>query len=192
MNTENTYLVSGGAVGFLVGILLYPFLFGGQMPGHHGQQAVMNIDQHFIEQMIPHHEGAIVMAQVALQKSKRPEILSLATGIIEAQQREIDDMKAWYKEWYGKDTSACCGMGGGHAMHMDGMSGDMLRLTTTSNFDLEFIKQMIPHHEMAIMMAQMLAASTDREEMKTLADNIITSQSREIEMMRSWQNMWSK
>ena len=35
MSTENTYLVSGGAAGFLVGILLYPFLFGGQMPGHH-------------------------------------------------------------------------------------------------------------------------------------------------------------
>src|SRR3990167_7337994 len=44
-------------------------------------------DQHFITQMIPHHEGAIEMARLALEKSERPEIRSLAQGIIEAQQK---------------------------------------------------------------------------------------------------------
>ena len=81
-------------------------------------------------------------------------------------------------------------MGG---MMMEGMTGDTSELAAVSSadFDREFIEQMIPHHEMAIMMAGMLQASTERAEMKQLADNIIASQSREIEMMRSWLTAWS-
>jgi uncharacterized protein (DUF305 family) len=77
-------------------------------------------------------------------------------------------------------------------MHMDGMEGDagVLKSVSATEFDREFIQQMIPHHEMAIMMAQMLQASSERPEMKELADNIITSQSREIEMMRGWLKSW--
>ena len=153
-----------------------------------GSMMGQNIDQHFIVQMIPHHEGAIEMAKIALERSKRPEIISLANGIIEAQQKEINDMSGWYKAWYGT-TVPPGGMGG---MHMGSMEGDtaVLAGTSASEFDREFIEQMIPHHEMAIMMAQMLQASTQRAEMKELADNIITSQSREIDMMRSWLKSW--
>lgn len=152
-----------------------------------GSMMSQNIDQHFIVQMIPHHEGAIAMATLALVRSKRPEMISLANGIIEAQQREIDDMTGWYASWYGSAPPE-----GGMGMHMGGMTGDTDDLTRASDadFDREFIDQMIPHHEMAIMMASMLRASTDRLEMKTLADNIINSQSREIEMMRSWRASW--
>jgi len=149
-----------------------------------------NIDQHFIVQMIPHHEGAIEMAHIALERSKRPEILSLAKGIIEAQERENTDMRAWYQSWFGSTPpSGTSGMG---MMQMGSMEGDVnvLRTVSDAEFDREFIEQMIPHHEMAIMMASMLAAVTERDEMKTLADNIITSQSREVDMMRGWLTSW--
>jgi uncharacterized protein (DUF305 family) len=59
-------------------------------------------DQRFLDAMIPHHEGAIVMAQDALAKSQRPEIQNLAKAIIADQQIEIDQMKQWQKTWYGK------------------------------------------------------------------------------------------
>ncbi len=152
-----------------------------------GGMMSQNIDQHFIVQMIPHHEGAIEMAKIALQRSKRPEMLSLANDIIEAQTREINDMTSWYQSWFGSAPSQ-----GGMGMVMGGMTGDATELRSASDaeFDREFISQMIPHHEMAVMMASMLQATTDRTEMKTLADNIITSQSREIEMMRSWLKSW--
>ena len=192
--TMNTQTISVGIVGVVVGLVLGSLLWGGSFVpqrGHmmqDGSAMRQNIDQHFIAQMIPHHEGAIAMAKIALERSKRPEILSLANGIIEAQEKENADMRAWYQAWFGSVPPQV----GGHGMHMDGMEGDAAVLETVSaaEFDREFIEQMIPHHEMAIMMAQMLAAATERTEMKQLADNIITSQSREITMMRSWLAAW--
>lgn len=59
-------------------------------------------DLRFIEMMIPHHEGALVMAKDADAKSKRPEILKLAQDILSSQQAEIDQMKQWRKAWYNK------------------------------------------------------------------------------------------
>ncbi|WP_437287221.1 DUF305 domain-containing protein [Sorangium sp. So ce406] len=57
-------------------------------------------DKAFIDAMIPHHEMAIDAAEVALQKAEHAEIKTLASGIIEAQQREIEQMQAWRAAWY--------------------------------------------------------------------------------------------
>ncbi|MEK7176850.1 MAG: DUF305 domain-containing protein [Patescibacteria group bacterium] len=198
MDNSIKYL-GAGIVGVILGILIAPWFNTYPMMGTRQASIItgQNIDRHFIEEMIPHHEGAISMAKLALERSKRQEILSLAQGIIEAQERENKDMRGWYADWFGGTPSYSSGMGGmmGHGsmgMSMMGMEGDLGQLRAAEDFDLEFISQMIPHHEMAIMMARMLAVSTDREEMKTLADNIITSQSSEIQMMRGWYDAWSK
>src|SRR3989344_8594807 len=153
-----------------------------------GTMMEQDIDQHFIVQMIPHHEGAIVMAKIALERSKRSEVLDLANAIIKAQEAEIADMRGWYLSWYGAEVPQS-GIG---MVHMGGMTGkpDVLKSVSSADFDREFINEMIPHHEMAVMMAQMLAAGTDRPEMKQLASNIITSQSSEIELMRGWLRSW--
>ena len=192
-------LLIGVVVGLVLGHIVTFAAFGGfgmntNVVGRN--QMMGNIDQHFIEQMIPHHEGAITMAELALQKAQHPEMKELAQNIIKAQQGEITDMKSWYKNWFGADVPVAGGhMMNGHMvggnMHMDSMSGDIDALKNAKDFDLEFIREMIPHHEMAVMMATMLKASTNRPEMKTLADNIITSQTKEIEMMRGWEKAWS-
>ena len=59
-------------------------------------------DLRFIDAMIPHHEGAVTMAQDALTKSKRPEIKKLAQEIVKAQDIEIKQMQQWRKAWYNK------------------------------------------------------------------------------------------
>jgi uncharacterized protein (DUF305 family) len=59
-------------------------------------------DLRFINAMIPHHQGAIEMAQQALEKSDRPEIQELAQTIIDSQQQEIDQMQQWRNDWYGQ------------------------------------------------------------------------------------------
>jgi uncharacterized protein (DUF305 family) len=57
-------------------------------------------DLRFLNAMIPHHEGALVMAKDVLNKSKRPELKKLAQDILTSQQQEIDQMKDWRKAWY--------------------------------------------------------------------------------------------
>src|SRR3989344_1840835 len=206
MNKET--LVSG-LVGVVIGIILMwlfaPWWVG--MMGYRntmmginnitgGNQMMGSIDSHFIEQMIPHHEDAITMASLALEKAMHEEIKQLAQDIKRTQSEEIGQMQAWYKSWYGKEvpdifSGTSHGMGSG-IIHM-GMMGDqtdMEQLKTASDFDKAFIEEMIPHHQMAVMMAQMLEKTTNRSEMKQLAKNIIDAQTREINYMRNWYRQW--
>lgn len=164
-----------------------------------GQRTMVgNIDRHFIEQMIPHHEDAITMAETALEKAQRPEIKTLAENIIKTQKAENAQMKTWYKDWFGTDVPESTQVMGMHGMrtrggmHMGTMGDetDIEALRNTSNFDKEFIEQMIPHHQMAVMMAQMLKNTTSREEMRKLADDIIDAQTKEITEMRQWYKSW--
>ena len=154
-----------------------------------------NIDKHFIEQMIPHHEGAVAMAKLALEKSKRPEIKALANAIIGDQTKEIEDMNGWYKKWFGKDVprenAAIMGGGmmSGSGMHMGGQE-DMTALQAAADFDKAFLETMIPHHQLALMMVKMLEVGTNRQEMLLLAKNITVSQSKEIREMQGWYEKW--
>lgn len=61
---------------------------------------------------------------------------------------------------------------------------------TGDDFDKAFLSDMIPHHQMAVMMANMLKNGTDRPEMKKLAEDIITAQTKEIDQMREWLKSW--
>ncbi len=205
MNNQNNkiiYLVGGILIGLFFTLVFSPMMrwSGSMMPW--GNNLIMNqriktasgIDQHFIEQMIPHHEGAIAMANLALERAKRSEIKILAQAIIKAQTNENQEMKAWYQDWFGKSVpegglSSMGGMMSQGGMHMGGRE-DIDRLKNAVDFDREFIEQMIPHHQMAIMMAQMLEAGTDRPEMQQLAKNIIKSQSEEIQKMQDWYENW--
>lgn len=198
MNNNNkiTYGIGGIVLGLILAMIFSPMMFGNKSVSNVPRTASVNsLDQHFIEQMIPHHDGAIAMANLALEKAKRPEIKTLAQAILKAQTDENQQMRTWYKDWFGKNLPASSavmgGMMSGGGMHM-GSSQDIDELQNASDFDKVFIEQMIPHHQMAIMMADMLASGANRPEMKTLADNITESQSKEIEQMQGWYKNWYK
>lgn len=61
-----------------------------------------DFDRRFIAAMIPHHQGALEMAQQVLENSDRPELRDLATNILKTQKIEIDQMQTWQKAWYGE------------------------------------------------------------------------------------------
>ncbi len=57
-------------------------------------------DKAFLEEMVMHHQGAVIMAEAVLKTSKRPELLNLANEIISAQTKEIEMMETWHKAWF--------------------------------------------------------------------------------------------
>jgi uncharacterized protein (DUF305 family) len=71
-----------------------------EMMIHHLGERDAEYEMRFIDMMIPHHEGAILMAEHALKHSEKPELKRMAEKMIEAQQKEIDQLRKWRKEWY--------------------------------------------------------------------------------------------
>jgi uncharacterized protein (DUF305 family) len=139
-------------------------------------------DALFIDSMIVHHQGAIDMANQALKEATKPEIKTLAENIIKAQEAEIAQMKEWRQAWY-SDLAETAGM------EMD--MGTMEVSTDTSRpFDQRFIEAMIPHHEGAIGMAKDAQQKAEHQEIKKLADAIITAQEAEIAQMNQWLKDW--
>lgn len=137
------------------------------------------------------------MAQEALQKSSRPEIKQLAQAIIDAQKQEISELKQWRTAWYPNagDQPMMYSSEMGHMMPMtQEMRSDMMMHgdlgVKDDRFDLRFINAMIPHHEGAIDMAKQALEKSNRPEIKTLAQNIITSQQKEIDQMLQWRKDW--
>jgi len=148
--------------------------------------AQRSADARFIVMMIPHHQGAIAMAELALSRARRPEIKALAQRIIASQSREITQMRQWYRQWYGTDVPAW-GIGSGWGM---GMGTSLEALKSAPDFDRAFIEQMISHHRMGVMMASHAEWNTQHPQLRELEAAMVRVQSQEIEQMAQWYRQW--
>lgn len=173
---------------------------------HHNHSMTMdlgpadaNYDLRFIDAMIMHHQGAVDMANVAQQKSKRQEIQQLAANIITAQNQEIAQMKRWRTAWYPKAGDQPMAYDGtmGHMMPMSSQQQQGMMMSqdlgeADAEFDLRFINAMIPHHQGAVVMAQDALQKSQHKEIKNLAQAIIKAQEGEIKEMEQWRTAWYK
>lgn len=160
-----------------------------------------SIDRDFIDMMVPHHESAIAMAEIARERAEHPELEQLADDIIGAQSAEITQLKGWREEWFGNsDTPSMeempmlpgMSMPAGHSMSggtMD-MTGEVDGLRDADPFDRLFIDAMMRHHQQAVEAAQIVLDQTEREEIRRLAEDIVAAQTREIEQLREWRAAW--
>ena len=138
-------------------------------------------DAMFLQMMIPHHEQAVVMSDLALKISKNEELLALAAQIKAAQNPEIVQMKKWLAD---------DGLGENHGHSMDSMGGmlseeDLKELSNSSgkSFDKKFISGMIEHHIGAVEMVKMIEDSKVAD-LRAFADVINKTQSAEVVLMR--------
>lgn len=151
--------------------------------------ASASADAMFAQMMIPHHEQAVVMADLAATRASSPVITELAAEIRAAQQPEIDQMRGWLQEW-GLPV-----LDGGEAMDSHGSHGMSGMLTTAQldelgassgpEFDRLFAEYMILHHQGAIDMAQDVLGSADPR-VASLASAIISTQETEIGQLQSF------
>jgi uncharacterized protein (DUF305 family) len=145
-------------------------------------------DKAFIDAMVPHHQGAIEMAEVALENAEHEEIIELSRNIISSQQAEIEELKAIKKEEFG--TSNVPMEISQEQMRSMGMMMDPQELANGEPFDKAFIGAMIPHHQSAIEMATVAYEKSKNPRIKELAGDIISAQKREIEQMKQWRKEW--
>jgi uncharacterized protein (DUF305 family) len=145
-------------------------------------------DKAFIDAMVPHHQGAIEMARVALKNAEHAEIRELSRNIISSQQAEIEELKAIKKEEFG--TSTVPMEMSPEQMRSMGMMMDPQELANREPFDKAFIDAMIPHHQSAIEMAEVAYEKSKNPRIKELAENIMSAQKREIEQMKQWRKEW--
>jgi uncharacterized protein (DUF305 family) len=175
----------------------------GPSPGGMGMgMARWQSDQHFVEMMIPHHDGAIAMAELARTRSKRPQIRMLAERIQRSQSAENAQMRRWYRQWFNADVprwpagAAGFGHGMGMGWHsgmgggMPGMGISLEALKNAADFDRTFVEQMIPHHRMGVMMASHASWNTQHRELRDLQAAMVKVQSQEIAQMEQWYSQW--
>jgi uncharacterized protein (DUF305 family) len=145
-------------------------------------------DRAFIDAMVPHHQGAIAMAEVALKNAEHEEIKELSRNIVSTQQSEIEELKSIKKEEFG--TSNVPMEMSQEQMRGMGMMMDPRQLSKREPFDKAFIDAMIPHHQSAIYMAQVAQEESKIPAIKELAENIVDAQKLEIEQMKQWRKQW--
>jgi uncharacterized protein (DUF305 family) len=181
-----------------------------------------DFDKAFLQQMTMHHAMAVEMSRPVVAQPAHQETKDLAQGIIDAQTKEIAQMRAWAKDWYGMDIPDPVAMidramGQGRGTNMPGMNrsgmgtgqsgmpmgqhGDMSTMNDMSmmaslwklppnRLEVVFLSQMIPHHQSAIDMANLVLDRAAHQELKDLAKSIIQSQGDEINKMNGWLGSW--
>ena len=148
-------------------------------------------DVMFAQMMIPHHEQAIEMADLALANpDASPQLRDLATQIKAAQQPEIEAMTAWLAEW-GVPSMASGDDAAGHDMGDHGMGGMMtedemkeLEAAKGDAFNRLWLTLMIKHHQGALDMANGVLTGAKDQRVIDLANAILVSQAAEIATMQ--------
>ncbi len=142
-------------------------------------------DADFVKGMIPHHKGAVAMAQVELKYGKDKTMRKLATDIIAAQTSEIAFMQKWLKGQDLKSLKTSSAAKAAAANPMDKMMTDMA-ITYSGNADVDFARGMVPHHQGAIGMAKVVLKFGKNADIKNLAEAVVAAQTSEIALMNDW------
>lgn len=139
-------------------------------------RAATEADRSFIDAMVPHHGMARLSADMAIARANRPELRAKAQEMKDMQGEEIALLTSWKQNWFGTDSVPT------PMMPRDIPAG--------ANFDLEWMRMMITHHQGAIDVATLTLRADARPESDSLARAIIDMQRQEQQQFRSWAQQW--
>lgn len=139
-------------------------------------RADRGIDLRYINAMIAHHRGAILLAAQA-EKSQRSEVATLAKEIQQNEPKLIDELYAWKKEWYGDERPV-----------RDPVVARLGEVDET--FDLRFLNALIAHHEAGVVMTQDVRRKSSRSEVLDNADAVEQFLTTSGTMLREWRANW--
>jgi uncharacterized protein (DUF305 family) len=203
INIDKKTGILSGVIAVLIGVIIYLIgfqnnstgLFGmnhSTMAGEQGSAGsrLHGSDKMFLEMMIPHHQQAVDISNLAISRSKNTELVALAEKIRDAQAAEIIQMKDWLAG--GADGSMIShrtyhSMGYGMGGMLTESELNTLNSLSGSKFDFYWLKGMIVHHEGALHMVTMIKDS-NRSEIRNFGVKIISVQTAEIKQMKKMLN----
>lgn len=122
-------------------------------------QADRTFDLRYINAMIAHHRGAMLLAEQLSKNTSRPEMKTLAQNILADEPKAIDELYTWKKDWYG-DTKTV----------RDPIVANLG--PADEKFDLRFLNAIIAHHEAGIVMTKETREKSSRAEILNNADAV--------------------
>jgi uncharacterized protein (DUF305 family) len=152
------------------------------------------VDVGFLQDMVDHHEQAILMSSLVLEAEPAAPVRAIAVDIVAAQRYEIGVIDGWLRRWgHGRGAVPRTAMRWmGHptpVAEMEGMAtpADLARLTAASGTDAEaiFFELMARHHEAGVQMSEEAATAASDHDVRWLARLMARNQRREIREMES-------
>ncbi|GGC06477.1 MULTISPECIES: DUF305 domain-containing protein [Dyadobacter] len=142
----------------------------------------------FIQQMIPHHEGAVAMAKYEIQHGKDFNMIQLARSILTEQTSEIQQMNLWLKQISATDKEMPSGYQQSMNQSMQTMMNTMPSNEQLTDIDHAFAAVMVPHHQAAVDMAKIILKYSGDQLITGFAKQLISLQQVEIEQMSLFLN----
>lgn len=161
-------------------------------PAAQGQSASSaKFEETFLSSVPQHHEDAVQMAQVCIQKAVHPELKALCQNIISSQTEQAQEMQGWLQSWYGGRNTAPADM----MAKMQAMQGQMmakLNAANGPNFDHVFLENMGQHHAEGMPEFKECVAHAEHAQLKALCGKMEASQQQQLTAMNAWAKAWKK
>lgn len=150
----------------------------------HNAKPTGNNDIDFAVMMVEHHKGAVEMSKVEVNQGSNAEMKAFAQKVIDDQDKEIGFME----DFISRAPKTASSNSSDFQKALNGSMMAMMNDKTTiyDDIDKDFAAQMIPHHQSAVDMAEAYLQYGQETSLKTLCQNIINSQTKEINWLKEW------
>ena len=146
-------------------------------------------DVYWMSQMIAHHNAAVDMAKFVLKEGRDARVKKAAQDIVKVQSSEVKQLTTWLKSWYNSapDTAQMKLMAAEMQPMIEASQGKMDgHSTSMGSPDVNFLENMIPHHQSAVDMSKLALKKAVKPELKKFAQGVIDVQTKEISQYRAW------
>lgn len=137
----------------------------------------------FMTGMVDHHEMAMEMGEICLDKAVHSELVSMCEDVIATQTAEREDLLTWLSTWYGVSHEPQMTPGQERQM-------DKLMELSGADFEVAFMESLIRHHALAVVRAERCRDQGGHASLLAMCGDIVAAQSAEISMLQTWLCDW--
>ena len=135
------------------------------------------LDLRYVNAMIAHHRGAVLLAEQVANKTQRADIKDLSAKILTDEPKAITELYSWKKAWYGDTRSV-----------RDPVVANLG--SYDEKLDLRFLNALIAHHELGLQMTKEIKTKSSRTEVLNNADSVDTFLTTTLVIFKNWRMQW--